>query len=189
MSAAPAGDVSPAAPEAGTGELHVVVMGVAGTGKSAVGHRLAADLGVTLVEGDDHHPSANIEKMSSGIPLTDEDRRPWLEALATVLADDHAAGRSTVLACSALRRAYRDLLRGDLPPQAVFFVHLHAEFAVLEARMKAREHFMPVSLLRSQFETLEPLEPGERGLPVDVSQSLDEVVAAARGAALLPQES
>jgi len=162
--------------------LHVVVMGVSGTGKSAIGERIAAGLGVTLTEGDSHHPRSNIEKMASGTPLTDEDRLPWLRTLAGLLADQHADGRSGVLACSALRRPYRDLLRGTLPSAAVFFVHLHASHDVLEARMSQREHFMPASLLRSQLDTLEPLEEDERGVVVDVAPPIEQVVAAVRRA-------
>ena len=168
--------------EGTSGPLHVVVMGAAGTGKSVVGHQVAALLGSELAEGDDHHPPSNIAKMSSGTPLDDDDRRPWLEHLAGLLAADHRAGRSTVLACSALRRSYRDILRGDLPDRSVFFLHLDADYAVLEARMRSREHFMPVSLLRSQLYTLEPLGTEEHGVRVDVARPLSDVVAEARAA-------
>ena len=168
--------MTPAAP------LHVVVMGVSGTGKSTVGALLAADLGGTLGEGDSYHPAANIAKMSSGTPLTDEDRMPWLRTLAQVTRDRHAEGLSTVLTCSALRRCYRDVLREGVPGTESFFVHLHADFAVLERRMREREHFMPPSLLRSQFDTLEPLEDDERGVVVDVAAPLSEVMARARAA-------
>ena len=158
---------------------HVVVMGVTATGKSAVGAGIADALDVPLIEGDTHHPRANIEKMSSGLPLNDEDRWPWLDILAGILAEDHRDGRSSVLACSALRRVYRDRLRGDLPEGEVFFVHLTGSRELLEERMRAREHFMPVSLLDSQLETLEPLEPDEHGAVVDVAPPVEEVVAAA----------
>ena len=159
--------------------LHVVVMGVSGTGKSVIGAGVAEALGVPLTEGDEHHPRANVDKMSSGVPLTDEDRWPWLDILAELLAEDHRAGRTSVLACSALRRVYRDRLRGDLPEDAVFFIHLQGSRGLLEERMSAREHFMPVSMLDSQFATLEPLEPDERGAVVDIAPPVDEVVAAA----------
>jgi gluconokinase len=158
---------------------HVVVMGVTATGKSAIGAGVAAALDVPLTEGDKHHPRENVEKMSSGVPLTDEDRWPWLDILAGLLADDHRAGRSSVLACSALRRVYRDRLRGELPEDAVFFVHLVGSRELLEQRMNAREHFMPVSLLDSQLDTLEPLEPDEHGVVVDIAPPVEEVVAAA----------
>ena len=117
--------------------------------------------------------------MSSGTPLTDDDRWPWLDVLARLLAENHRADRSSVLACSALRRVYRDRLRGDLPDDALFFVHLAGSRELLERRMRSREHFMPVSLLDSQLETLEPLEPDERGTTVDVAAPVEEVVAAA----------
>ena len=159
--------------------LHVVVTGVSGTGKSAVGRGLAARLGVRLVEADEHHPEANVAKMSSGTPLTDSDRIPWLQGLARILAADDAAGRPSVLACSALRRAYRDVLRGGLPEEALFFVQLHAERELLEARMQQREHFMPVALLHSQLGTLEPLAPDENGARVNAALPLEEVIDAA----------
>jgi gluconokinase len=161
---------------------HVVAMGVAGTGKSTVGELVAADLGVDLIEGDAFHPQSNIDKMSSGQPLTDEDRKPWLQRLAEIVAAEHEQGRPSVLACSALRRSYRDILRGELPEGSMFFVHLHADFAVLDARMQTREHFMPPSLLQSQFDTLEPLEDDEDGVLVDVALSVDEVMAEVRRA-------
>jgi gluconokinase len=159
--------------------LHVVVMGVTATGKSRIGSGIADALGVPLTEGDEHHPAANIEKMSSGTPLTDDDRWPWLDVLAGLLAADHRAGRSSVLACSALRRVYRDRLRGDLPDRSVFFVHLEGSRELLEQRMRKRTHFMPVSLLDSQLRTLEPLQPDEQGTAVDVGAPVEEVVAAA----------
>ncbi|KQO38931.1 MULTISPECIES: gluconokinase [unclassified Aeromicrobium] len=159
-----------------TGALQVVVMGVSGTGKSEVGSRVADRLSMTYVEGDAHHPAANIAKMSAGTPLTDDDRRPWLEELAGILADHAARGIPTVLGCSALRRTYRDLLRGDQPPGSVAFLHLVADVDVLDARMRRREHFMPATLLRSQLDTLEPLEPDEPGVAIDVDAPLDLVV-------------
>ena len=157
-------------------------MGVTATGKSEVGTRLADRLDMAYIEGDEFHPAANIAKMSAGEPLTDDDRRPWLETLAGVLADRHAAGVATVLGCSALRRSYRDILRGSLPADAVGFVHLTASFDVLRVRMERREHFMPASLLQSQFDTLEPLDDDERGVQLDVDAPLDDVVDAAAAA-------
>ena len=164
------------------GPLQVVVMGVAGTGKSTIGALLAADLGVELIEGDEHHPASNIEKLSSGQPLTDGDRWPWLETLAGMLAEERESGRSAVLTCSALRRAYRDLLRGKIPSDEVFFVHLHGSFEVLDQRMRGRRHFMPAALLQSQLDTLEPLEPDESGVLVDVGQPVEHVVEQVRAA-------
>lgn len=164
------------------GALQLVVTGVAGTGKSTVGERLADALGADLIEGDAHHSPSDVERMTSGQPLTDEDRRPWLETLARLLAAERAQGRSAVLACSALRRSYRDILRGDLPTQEVFFVHLHADFEVLDRRMRARAHFMPPSLLRSQLDTLEPLDADEAGVAVDAALPVEEVVKQVRAA-------
>ena len=154
--------------------MHIVVMGVSGTGKTSVGEELAEELGCEFVEGDSLHPRRNIEKMEHGIPLTDEDRWPWLQAIAEMVAVRDHEGTSTVVTCSALKRKYRDLLRDAAP---TFFVHLDAPFDVLEARMQQRtKHFMPASLLRSQVDTLEPLDDDEAGEVVDVSPALDVVV-------------
>ena len=155
----------------------VVAMGVSATGKTAVAERLADKLGLDFIEGDSLHPEANIEKMSAGIPLTDEDRWPWLRAIAEVIAEHRRQGRSLVVTCSALRRSYRDVLRSAAPGDDPFFLHLHAPFDVLEKRMAHRtKHFMPTSLLQSQFDTLEPLQDDEVGAAVDVSPPLEEVV-------------
>jgi gluconokinase len=154
--------------------MHIVVMGVSATGKTSVGELLAEELGGEFVEGDSLHPRRNIEKMEAGTPLTDEDRWPWLQAIADLVAVRDHEGTSTVVTCSALKRKYRDILRDAAP---TFFVHLDAPFQVLEARMQQRtKHFMPTSLLRSQFDTLEPLDEDESGAVVDVSPPIDEVV-------------
>jgi carbohydrate kinase (thermoresistant glucokinase family) len=155
-------------------------MGVAGVGKSTVAQRLAADLDLELAEGDDFHPRANIDKMSSGEALTDEDRWPWLEALAAWTEERRTAGRDTVVTCSALRRAYRDVLRRADPD--TFFVCLLGDEDLLRDRMEHRDHFMPASLLASQIETLEPLEDDENGVSVDVALPVDEVVTRVEGA-------
>jgi gluconokinase len=158
-------------------------MGVSGSGKSTIAERLAEPLGLEMIEGDDKHPPANVEKMEAGIPLTDDDRRPWLAALADILADRHRRSRGTVLACSALRRAYRDILRAVVPAGASFIVELDVNAPALAARMAARRgHFMPVSLLESQLATLERLSPDEAGAIIDASGSVDEVAAAAAAA-------
>lgn len=162
--------------------MHVVVMGVAGSGKTAVGEGLAQGLGWAFIEGDALHPAANIAKLSAGIALTDADRGPWLAALAAMTAEHHARGTSTVVACSALRRSYRDILRGAVPDGETFFVHIHASPAVLLARMGERTHFMPSSLMASQSDTLEPLDPDEAGITIDAGDPLDAVVADARAA-------
>lgn len=167
-----------------TAPVHVVTMGVSATGKTSVASRMAEELGFEFVEGDSLHPQANIDKMEAGTPLTDADREPWLRAIAALVADRDEAGVSTVVTCSALKRSYRDLLR-SAPSQPgacseTFFVHLHAPYEVLEKRMEQRtKHFMPTSLLKSQFDTLEPLGPDEAGVLVDVTPPVDTVVAEA----------
>ncbi|MDQ3484962.1 MAG: gluconokinase [Actinomycetota bacterium] len=158
---------------------HLVVMGVAGVGKSTIAQALAAELHLQVAEGDDFHPRSNVEKMSSGEALTDEDRWPWLEKLADWTRERRTAGVSTVVTCSALRKVYRDVLRGADPD--TFYVYLYGDEELLLERMKSREHFMPGSLLRSQFETLEPLASDEAGVAVDVARDVEEVVEQALG--------
>jgi gluconokinase len=163
--------------------VHILVMGPAGSGKSSVAAALARELGFEMIEGDDHHPSANVEKMVAGIPLTDADRRPWLEALAALVADRHQRGESTVLASSALRRAYRDILRSAIPPEESFVVELTAGEDTLRDRLATRTgHYMPVTLLESQLATLEHLADDETGVRVDASRSLEVVIAEALSA-------
>jgi len=160
-------------------------MGVTGTGKSTVAQWLAAELDLELAEGDDFHPESNVAKMSSGRPLTDADRRPWLEALAEWTARQDEMGRATVVTCSALKRVYRDILRR--PDPHTFFVHLHGDEGLLRERMESREHFMPMALLRSQLDTLEPLEPDEAGIALDVAAPVDEIGRQAVAAFLAAQ--
>ncbi|MEV0637158.1 gluconokinase [Streptomyces sp. NPDC050619] len=163
----------------------VVVMGVAGTGKTTIGPLLAARLGVPYAEGDDFHPPANIEKMSAGVPLTDEDRLPWLDSIGEWA---HArAGLGGVVSCSALKRSYRDRLRAAAPD--LVFVHLAGDRALIEDRMSHRQgHFMPTALLDSQFATLQPLAPDEAGVAVDVSGSPEDITERAMTAlAALPE--
>jgi carbohydrate kinase (thermoresistant glucokinase family) len=154
---------------------HLVVMGVTGVGKSAVAGRLAEELDLAFAEGDDFHPLTNVSKMTQGIPLTDDDRWPWLESLASWTRQQAKDGRSTVLTCSALRRAYRDVLRRGAVD--TFFVHLVGSEELIQRRMSDREHFMPVELLRSQLDALEPLEPDEQGAEIDVSRDIGLVVS------------
>lgn len=159
-------------------QTHLVVMGVAGCGKSTVALRLSEKLGWPLAEGDDFHPEANIKKMSSGTPLTDEDRWPWLDAIAEWTAYQGNEDHSTVVTCSALRRVYRDRL--VVAPGRTVFVHLIGPESVLAERIAARPgHFMPPSLLPSQLATLEPLEPDEDGITVSITQPVDAMVAEA----------
>ncbi len=149
---------------------HVVVMGVSGCGKTLLAELLASRLGFRYCEADDVHPAANVEKMSQGIPLTDEDRWPWLRSLGAWIAEQAATGHSTVMACSALRRSYRDVLRTE-SGRELLFVHLEGEADTITGRMNAREHFMPSSLLRSQLDTLEPLGDDEDGISIDLAQT------------------
>lgn len=155
-------------------------MGVSATGKTTIGVGMAERLGMTFIEGDSFHPKANIEKMSAGFPLDDDDRRPWLQALAKEIRRSDRAGISTVTACSALRRIYRDWLREGA--RELFFIHLHTDFEILRERMEKRQHFMPPSLLQSQFDTLELLEAGEAGAMIDDSMTFDEVLEASLAA-------
>ena len=155
----------------------LVVMGVSGSGKSTIARRLAEALGYAFLDGDDLHPSANIAKMSTGVPLEDADRAPWLDAIAAWMQQELAAGRSAVVACSALRRAYRERLRQAGP--AVFFVYLQVDHDELARRMRGREHFMPPRLLGSQLATLEEPEPGERAVRVDANGSVEQTVTLA----------
>jgi len=153
----------------------IVVMGVAGSGKTTIGTALAERLGVEYAEADAFHPKANIEKMSSGHPLTDSDRWPWLQAIAGWIREHQQTGG--VVSSSALKRSYRDVLRtgGD-----VWFLHLDGPRDLLAERMAGRSgHFMPVSLLDSQLADLEPLETDEHGLIVDIADSPGDIVAAA----------
>ena len=151
----------------------LVLMGVSGTGKTTVGKALAAELGWVFVEGDDFHPVANVEKMGAGIPLSDEDRCPWLQALRRRVEEACGRGEDVVLACSALKHDYREYLeRHD--PECVHYVYLHGSEELIRGRLANRKgHFMDPTLLRSQFEAL---EPPEGALQVDVAPA-PEVIA------------
>jgi gluconokinase len=151
------------------------VMGVSGSGKTTVGKGIASAMGWEFAEGDDFHPDANVAKMAGGIPLTDEDRWPWLRTIGDWLDAQEAIGRSAVVTCSALRRVYRDLLRDGRPD--VRFCHVVADQGVIQERLDQRTgHYMPPSLLPSQFALLEPLEPDETGVEVSVAESPEEIV-------------
>ena len=146
-------------------------MGVSGCGKSEVGQRLAQALGVRFLEGDAYHSPANVAKMAAGIPLDDADRADWLRALQAEIAAAHADGAGFVLACSALKRRYRAVLRDGAPD--LRFAHLSGPLDLIAERMLARTaHYMPASLLDSQLRDLEPLQPDERGVLLDIRKPL-----------------
>ena len=151
----------------------IVIMGVSGCGKSTVGAALGAALGIPYRDGDDLHPVANVEKMRAGVPLTDADRWPWLDRVADVLRDE----APVIVGCSALRRVYRDRIRAGAGGP-VRFVHLVGSRDVIAARMAARTgHYMPPTLLDSQFATLEPPGPDE-AVAVEIDQPLGQMIVA-----------
>jgi gluconokinase len=151
-------------------------MGVAGCGKSAVGSALAATLGWTFVEGDSLQPAANVERMASGLPLTDAHRWGWLDAVGGQIARSELSGHGSVAACSALKRAYRDRLRRY--SDGILFIHLEIDKATAALRVAARKgHFMPASLVDSQFADLEPPAPDEMAVALDARLPVEELVA------------
>ncbi|MEU5948718.1 gluconokinase [Micromonospora sp. NPDC047465] len=157
---------------------HVVVMGVSGAGKTTVARGISARTGLTFAEADEFHSPAHVEQMRAGVPLDDAARLPWLRNLAAWMADRSAEGVSTVLACSALKRSYRDVLRQG--PPSVEFVHLDGPAEVIRDRLARRAgHYMPASLLESQLATLEQPHPDESVLVLDGSLTPDELVSAA----------
>jgi gluconokinase len=148
-------------------------MGVSGSGKTTVGEWLAKALGAEFAEGDAYHPAANVEKMRSGHPLDDADREPWLERLSAEIGGWLDAGKDVVLACSALKRSYREVLRGGR--RDVRFVFLHGSAALIRKRLKRRRgHYMPASLLKSQFADL---EKPEDAITIEIDQDPDQIVA------------
>ena len=152
-------------------------MGVSGSGKTTVGAKLAHALRLPFLEGDDLHPAQNVERMAAGIPLTDADRRPWLLAIAGQLRDAKRAGLGLVVACSALKRSYRDLLRSVVAAD-LRFVYLQGSPALLAERLANRRgHFMPPALLESQVATLEEPAPDEHALVCDIAEAPDAIVA------------
>jgi gluconokinase len=158
--------------------LPIVLMGVCGSGKTTVGEGLAARLGVAFRDADEFHPHANVAKMSAGIPLTDEDRWPWLDAIGAALGDAAASGRNVVISCSALKRIYRDRLR-TAAKGPVLFVFLDGAYETLKRRLVTRKgHFMPPSLLDSQLQILERPTPDELAIAVDIEPPVEDVVAA-----------
>ena len=154
----------------------LVVMGVSGSGKTTIAERLAADLGWLYQEGDILHPPSNIEKMRAGLPLTDDDRRPWLATIAEWVADRVNRGEHGIITCSALKRAYRDQIVGGLP--GVCLVYLHGDRGTLEQHVTSRHHeFMPPALLESQLRTLEEPASDEPVIQVDVAGTVEQTVS------------
>jgi gluconokinase len=152
----------------------IIIFGVSGAGKTTIGKLLAHELGWRFIEADDFHPAANIEKMSSGRPLTDDDRWPWLERLRKRIERSLAAGENAVLACSALKRAYRDRLRVS---NEVKFVFLRGDYALVERQLRSRHgHFMNAALLQSQFDDLDEPQSDENALTIELGQTPQQIV-------------
>nr|WP_258068609.1 gluconokinase [Arthrobacter sp. N199823] len=163
-------DATHAAPPA---VQHIVVMGVSGCGKTTIGPLVAHELGLPFTDGDSLHPVSNIAKMAAGTPLNDDDRAPWLEIVGQELA---ASANGLVVACSALKRSYRDTIRAKAPDAV--FLHLDGSREVLGSRLEGRSgHFMPTALLDSQLATLEPLEADERAVVIDISAPVPALVS------------
>jgi len=165
--------------------MSIVVMGVCGSGKTTVGQRLAQSLGWTYIEGDRLHPPRNVERMSAGLALSDDDRWPWLDAISAAIAAEQQRGSEAVAACSALKHVYRQRLQAGAG--SLMFVHLDGDAALLGERMAKRKgHFMPPGLLASQFETLEPPRPDEPALALDAGLDPEILVARIRAALASP---
>jgi gluconokinase len=155
-----------------------VVMGVSGSGKTRIGAGFAKAIGVPFLEGDDYHSPENVRRMSSGIPLTDEDRAGWLQSLAARIRQAKDAGTGLVLACSALKRRYREILRDAAKPEPLRFIYLRGPRAMIGERLRARKgHFMSPALLDSQFEALEEPAVDEGAWVCDVEGPAGEIVA------------
>ena len=153
-----------------------VVMGVSGSGKSLIGAAFARALGVDFVEGDQYHPAENVRRMEAGIPLTDKDRDTWLRSLAERLREAKDTGNGLVMACSALKRSYRDMLRAEA--KDLRFVFLKGQRGLIAERLASRRgHFMPASLLESQLDTLEEPSPDENAWVCDITESPENLVA------------
>ena len=150
----------------------ILIMGVSGSGKTTLGRRLAARLRCQLIEGDNFHSPANIKKMSAGKPLTDKDRLPWLTKISSAIQTKADKNQTCIVACSALKRRYRKLLLSNINKAKL--IYLKGTKESIAARMNARTHFMPPTLLQSQFDTLEPPSSRENALVVDISQGIEE---------------
>ena len=163
----------------------LVVMGVSGCGKSTVGSLLAQRLGLAFIDGDDLHPAANKQKMGAGVPLNDDDRRPWLAEIGRTLRDGAGADGGVVVACSALKRRYRDQLRSEAGE--VLFLHLSGDAETLSRRLAGRQHeFMPAAMLASQLAALEPLDADEQHILLDIGESPAALVEQAHHALTEP---
>jgi len=155
----------------------VLVMGVSGSGKTTIGALLAGRLGWPYAEADDFHPPENVAKMAAGHPLTDADRWPWLGAIAAWIAEHRAAGTTCVVTCSALKRAYRDVVT-DAQRADVRLVYLKGDFGLIAARLAARKgHFMPPALLQSQFDALQEPAPDEHAITVSIDATPEQIAA------------
>jgi gluconokinase len=164
-----------ASPPPFEGARLIVVMGVSSSGKTTVGEDIARRLHAPFLDADKYHSAANIAKMSAGIPLADDDRWPWLEAMGKALHEAALPKSVAVGACSALKRSYRDYLT-KAAGEPVLFVYLNGSYELIDARIKARKnHFMPESLLKSQFATLEPPAPDENAIAVPIADSSDKI--------------
>jgi carbohydrate kinase (thermoresistant glucokinase family) len=150
----------------------VILMGVSGCGKSSVGKMLSEETGWPFYDGDDFHPEANVAKMAEGIPLNDADRQPWLESLHQLIKSSLRQERPLIVACSALKKSYRDILRGDLADQVVF-IHLKGSFRLIYTRMQQRDdHYMKAEMLRSQYETL---QKPRNAIEINIDKSVPEI--------------
>ncbi|HKJ26154.1 MAG TPA: gluconokinase [Anaerolineales bacterium] len=150
----------------------VILMGVSGCGKTSVGERLSDDLGWPFYDGDDFHPQGNIDKMAQGVPLNDDDRRPWLEGLHALIVEEFDQGNSLIVASSALKAKYRQILKGER--EDVYFVHLSGSFELIFERMQQRSgHYMKAEMLRSQFADL---EPPQHALTISIDQPVNGIV-------------
>ena len=151
----------------------VIIMGVSGCGKSTIGKKLAQKLGCSFLEGDDFHPTENITKMKKGIPLTDQDRLPWLKKISEKCAHENNIGNNLVVACSALKKQYRLILNNAHNYE---LVHLFGELKTIKQRMSKRDHFMPIKLIESQFETLEPPAKEEHAIATEINLPIEALV-------------
>ena len=151
----------------------VIIMGVSGCGKSTIGKKLAQKLGCSFLEGDDFHPTENITKMKKGIPLTDQDRLPWLKKISEKCAHENNIGNNLVVACSALKKQYRLILNNAHNYE---LVHLFGDLKTIKQRMSKRDHFMPIKLIESQFETLEPPAKEEHAIAIEINLPIEALV-------------